>query len=121
MIVYDPTITNGYVEVEGEATTEESTGNTGTSIDFGEVTLMGDTNRDDVIDSTDIVVLNKYLISNTMYSLQNATAKENSNTVYDEILDTKDSIAIINYVLQLNTLDDLGPADKPDNEFYSKK
>ena len=41
-----------------------------------------------------------------MYSLQNATAKENSNTVYDEILDTKDSIAIINYVLQLNTLDD---------------
>ncbi|MBS1324671.1 MAG: hypothetical protein HP044_01850, partial [Oscillospiraceae bacterium] len=69
----------------------------------------------------DIVVLNKYLISNTMYSLQNATAKENSNTVYDEILDTKDSIAIINYVLQLNTLDDLGPADKPDNEFYSKK
>lgn len=89
-------------------------------IDWNRV-LYGDANVDGEVNSTDIVVLNKYLISNTMYSLQNATAKENSNTVYDEILDTKDSIAIINYVLQLNTLDDLGPADKPDNEFYSKK
>ena len=33
-----------------------------------------------------------------------------NNLVYDDEIDTKDSIAIINYVLQLIDLDDLGPA-----------
>lgn len=99
VIVYDPTITNGYVEVEGEATTEESTGNTGTSIEFGEVTLMGDTNRDDVIDSTDIVVLNKYLLNKVQYPLQDSSAYANGDCDKDKDLTTKDSLFIIQHVL----------------------
>lgn len=104
MIVYDPTITNGYVEVEGEATTEESTGNTGTSIDFGEVTLMGDTNRDDVIDSTDIVVLNKYLLNKVQYPLQDSSAYANGDCDKDKDLTTKDSLFIIQHVLGIELL-----------------
>lgn len=103
-IVYDPTITNGYVEVEGEATTEESTGNTGTSIDFGEVTLLGDTNRDDVIDSTDIVVLNKYLLNKVQYPLQDSSAYANGDCDKDKDLTTKDSLFIIQYVLGIELL-----------------
>lgn len=104
VIVYDPTITNGYVEVEGEATTEESTGNTGTSIDFGEVTLMGDTNRDDVIDSTDIVVLNKYLLNKVQYPLQDSSAYANGDCNNDKDLTTKDSLFIIQHVLGIELL-----------------
>ena len=103
-IVYDPTITNGYVEVEGEATTEESTGNTGTSIDFGEVTLLGDTNRDDVIDSTDIVVLNKYLLNKVQYPLQDSSAYANGDCDKDKDLTTKDSLFIILHVLGIELL-----------------
>lgn len=103
-IVYDPTITNGYVEVEGEATTEESTGNTGTSIDFGEVTLLGDTNRDDVIDSTDIVVLNKYLLNKVQYPLQDSSAYANGDCDKDKDLTTKDSLFIIQHVLGIKLL-----------------
>lgn len=104
VIVYDPTITNGYVEVEGEATTEESTGNTGTSIDFGEVTLMGDTNRDDVIDSTDIVVLNKYLLNKVQYPLQDSSAYANGDCDKDKDLTIKDSLFIIQHVLGIELL-----------------
>ena len=103
-IVYDPTITNGYVEVEGEATTEESTGNTGTSIDFGEVTLLGDTNRDDVIDSTDIVVLNKYLLNKVQYPLQDSSAYANGDCDKDKDLTTKDCLFIIQHVLGIELL-----------------
>ena len=103
-IVYDPTITNGYVEVEGEATTEESTGNTGTSIDFGEVTLLGDTNRDDVIDSTDIVMLNKYLLNKVQYPLQDSSAYANGDCDKDKDLTAKDSLFIIQHVLGIELL-----------------
>lgn len=103
-IVYDPTITNGYVEVEGEATTEESTGNTGTSIDFGEVTLLGDTNRDDVIDSTDIVMLNKYLLNKVQYPLQDSSAYANGDCDKDKDLTIKDSLFIIQHVLGIELL-----------------
>lgn len=99
VIVYDPTITNGYVEVEGE-----STGNTGTSIDFGKVTLMGDTNRDDVIDSTDIVVLNKYLLNKVQYPLQDSSAYANGDCDKDKDLTTKDSLFIIQHVLGIELL-----------------
>ena len=91
--------------------TTEETGNTIPSGSFDPKDLMyGDTNRDMSVDSADIVVLNKYLINSVDYPLKDAQAYEQAQTVYDDEIDTKDSIAIINYVLQLIDLDDLGPA-----------
>lgn len=72
--------------------------------------LYGDVNNDNHVNSTDIVVLNKYLISDVMYPLQNEAAYKKADTVYDGEINSKDSMAIINYVLQTLTLDDLGPA-----------
>lgn len=95
-VVYDPTITNGYVEVEGEETTEESTGS---SIGFGEVTLLGDADVDGRVNSTDIVVLNQYLMSTTEYPLKDSSAYANSDCDGDKKLTSKDSMAIINHVL----------------------
>ncbi len=86
-------------------------------IDWDRV-LYGDVNVDKSVNSTDVVVLNKYLLSDEAYALKNATAKENANCVYDEELNSKDSMAIINYVLELSDLNDLGPINKPQNEFY---
>ncbi|MDE5648532.1 MAG: hypothetical protein K2I33_01310, partial [Oscillospiraceae bacterium] len=71
--------------------------------------LYGDVNLDGFVNSTDVVVLNKYLISNSKYALQNEKAYEQAQTVYDDSIDSKDTMAIINYVLGVLTLDDLGP------------
>lgn len=73
--------------------------------------LYGDVNLDLVVDSTDVVVLNKRLISESKYPLQNDQATEQANTAdYDaRKIDSKDSMAIINSVLGVISKDDLGP------------
>lgn len=87
-------------------------------IDWSRV-LYGDVDVDGAVNSTDIVILNQYLLSKEEYPLKNATAMENADTVYDKEIKSNDSMAIINFVLGINSLEDLGPADKPDNKFYS--
>ncbi len=72
--------------------------------------MYGDANVDGTVDSADIVVLNKYLLSEAQFPLKNAKAYEQAQTVYDDEIDTKDAVAIINYVLGLIDMDDLGPA-----------
>ena len=72
--------------------------------------LYGDVDLDGRVSSTDIVVLNQYLIGKTEYPLENAQAYEQAQTVYDDEINSKDSMAIINCVLQVIDLDDLGPA-----------
>ena len=72
--------------------------------------MYGDANVDETVDSADIVVLNKYLLSEAQFPLKNAKAYEQAQTVYDDEIDTKDAVAIINYVLGLIDMDDLGPA-----------
>lgn len=103
-VVYDPTITNGYVEVTGGETNESTeatgeTGNTGESIDFGEVSLLGDVDVDGRVNSTDIVILNQYLISITEYPLKSSTAYANADCDGNKELNSKDSMAIINHTL----------------------
>ena len=56
-----------------------------------------------------IVTLNKYLLNNIAYPLKSDVAMENANCVYDTTIDTKDSVAIINCVLQIIEESDLGP------------
>lgn len=68
----------------------------------------GDVNTDGLINSADVVVLNKFLINNEKYSLTSAIAYENANCVYDSSINTKDSMAIINVVLNIITEDKLG-------------
>lgn len=89
--------------------TDTSDTNPSSSFDPDDL-IYGDVNNDDLVNSTDIVVLNKYLISNVTYPLQNEAAYAKADTVYDGEINSKDSMAIINYVLQTLTLDDLGPA-----------
>lgn len=105
-------------------TTAKTTATTAVSteepIDWDRV-LYGDVNLDEEVNSADIVILNKRVLSLTKYPLVNATAEENANCAdYDaKEIDSKDSMAIINYVLKICTKDDLGPAKKPANKFYS--
>lgn len=71
--------------------------------------LYGDVNLDGFVNSTDVVVLNKYLLSDTKYALQNEKAYEQAQTVYDGVINSQDAMAIVNYVLELITIEDLGP------------
>ena len=103
------TVTLGDETVEVKViVTDESTNPTES---FNPDDLMyGDANVDETVDSADIVVLNKYLLSEAQFPLKNAKAYEQAQTVYDDEIDTKDAVAIINYVLGLIDMDDLGPA-----------
>ena len=103
------TVTLGDETVEVKViVTDESTNPTES---FNPDDLMyGDANVDETVDSADIVVLNKYLINSVDYPLKDAQAYEQAQTVYDDEIDTKDAVAIINYVLGLIDMDDLGPA-----------
>lgn len=101
-VMYDPTITNGYVEITGEDTSDSTED---TSVDFGEVSKLGDVNVDGLVNSTDVVVLNKYLISTSKYALGSATAYANADCDEDKSLTSKDSMAIVNHVLEVALLD----------------
>ncbi|MCU6719621.1 glycosyl hydrolase [Porcipelethomonas ammoniilytica] len=73
-----------------------------------DATLYGDVSFDGIVDSTDIVVINKLLLSSVQYPLENATCYVNADCDNDQIITTKDSIFIINYTLNKISLDQLG-------------
>lgn len=73
-----------------------------------DATLYGDVSFDGIVDSTDIVVINKLLLSSVQYPLENPTCYVNADCDNDQIITTKDSIFIINYTLNKISLDQLG-------------
>lgn len=72
------------------------------------VIKYGDVNTDGFVNSTDVVVLNKYLINKEKYPLTSDIAYENADCVYDSSINSKDSMAIINVVLNIITEDKIG-------------
>lgn len=70
--------------------------------------LYGDVNDDGSVNSTDIVTLNKFLLAPSTYSLKSAVCYVHADCDNDQIISSKDSMLIINYVLQVITLDELG-------------
>lgn len=70
--------------------------------------LYGDVNNDGSVNSTDIVILNKFLLSQSTYALQSAVCYVHADCDNDQVITSKDSMLIINYVLQVITLDELG-------------
>ena len=72
-------------------------------IDWNRV-LYGDANVDGEVNSTDIVVLNKYLLNKVQYPLQDSSAYANGDCDKDKDLTTKDSLFIIQHVLGIELL-----------------
>lgn len=72
------------------------------------VIRYGDVNTDGFVNSTDVVVLNKYLINNEKYPLTSDIAYENADCVYDSMINSKDPMAIINVILNIITEDKIG-------------
>lgn len=60
--------------------------------------LKGDVSGDGETDSTDIIVLNKYLLSRELYPIKEDLLI-NADIDYDGNINTKDSMGIINYVI----------------------
>lgn len=76
--------------------------------------LYGDVDLDDFVGATDVVLLNKYLLSTEEYPLTHEDddrAYEQANASYDDAINLNDSQAIIQKVLGIFTQDDLGPQD----------
>lgn len=81
-----------------------ATSNSETTPGYGDIdwskVLYGDVNEDGSVNSTDIVVLNKYLLSNIKYSLKDATAMENADYDRDGYITSRDAMMIVNLVLK---------------------
>ena len=91
---------------ETQPTTES--GNTPTVPADAEATLYGDVDNDGKVTSTDLVLLNKFLLSTTEYPLENKTSYANADCELDQVIDLKDSGKIINYILGIIGVEDLG-------------
>lgn len=76
-------------------------------IDWDKV-LYGDVNLDGKINIADVVSLNMYLLDPDVNKL-NATAKENAQVAYDGIINSDDSLLLMNYIAMIVTVDKLGP------------
>lgn len=100
------TVSTSVSSSQSQQSTEEATVPSYTG-DLSKI-KYGDVNTDGLVNSADVVVLNKYLINNEKYSLTSDIAYENANCVYDSSINSKDSMAIVNVVLQIIEEDKLG-------------
>lgn len=96
--------------------TTEATDTTVTTTEGGDITvptgvdatLYGDANNDGDVNSTDIVTINKLLLSPNKYPLQFSVGYVNADCNCDQKITSKDSMMIINFILKVITPDDLG-------------
>ena len=100
-------VTTRKTTVSSTVSTKITAGTTtaATTPDYGDIdwdkVKYGDVNQDGYVDSADIVVINKYLLSQVEYPMKNATAMENADCDRDGEITTKDSFVIINCALGL--------------------
>lgn len=92
---------------ETSVTTTETTETT--SENPVQPTKYGDIDCDDIITATDIVLLNKYILSSTEYDLE-PVAKANADCNIDGVIDLKDSNMLIGVVIGTFSESDLGKA-----------
>lgn len=92
---------------ETSVTTTETTETT--SENPVQPTKYGDIDCDDIITATDIVLLNKYILSSTEYDLK-PVAKANADCNNDGVIDLKDSNMLIGVVIGTFSENDLGKA-----------
>ena len=94
-----------------EDPSDDPTGETGddlTDPDLVAKAKWGDANVDGTVDVADIVALNMYLLNTTNNALE-AQGKVNANCNYDGVLDSSDSVIIMNYVAMIIEYGKLGP------------
>ena len=101
------TVVTTVTTTETTEPTEETTETT--SENPVQPTKYGDIDCDDIITATDIVLLNKYILSSTEYDLK-PVAKANADCNNDGVIDLKDSNMLIGVVIGTFSESDLGKA-----------
>jgi hypothetical protein len=98
---YTPTITNGYIEVEGEGPTEETTvGPTdGPSEELPPASLLGDVDLNGEVGIGDVVAISKYLVNKKSYALV-PEALANADVTRNKVVDALDQSKLIEYNLK---------------------
>ncbi|MGN0612724.1 MAG: endo-1,4-beta-xylanase, partial [Porcipelethomonas sp.] len=76
---------------------------TGTSIEFGTPTLIGDADLNGTIGVSDVVKTAKFISSNTLYPLRDSVAAANADVNYDKQINSLDVSKMIEYVLRCIT------------------
>lgn len=101
--VYDPVFTDGYVEVTGgvQPSTDETTE------DIPDGTKYGDVNVDGEISIADVVALNMYLLDRENNTLT-AEGIANADCARDKIINSDDSLLLMNYIAMIISADKLG-------------
>jgi len=80
--------------------------------------LYGDIDCNTDISIADVIIISKYIINENMYPLKNATAKENADCSYDNVVDSKDVLKLTEYSLGSVDIMAMGPADKAGCPMY---
>ena len=76
----------------------------------GEASKYGDVNVDGTVDVADVVALNMYLLNTETNTLSDEGVL-NANCAYDNVIDTTDSVIIMNFVAMIIPEADLGPQE----------
>jgi hypothetical protein len=113
------TTTTTKVTTTQATTTVTTTVDPDTIVDYSRV-LYGDVNLDNSVTVADVVTLSKHLVNAEIFPLANATAMENANTLYDDVVNSSDNLKIIEYNTGKLTLLDLGPEDKSNCPLYKE-
>jgi len=98
---YTPTITNGYIEVEGEGPTEGPTdGPTdGSTEELPPASLLGDVDLNGEVGIGDVVAISKYLVNKKSYALV-PEALANADVTRNNVVDALDQSKLIEYNLK---------------------
>ncbi len=72
-----------------------------------EPTMMGDTTLDNAIGTADVVALSKYNANAELFPFRNATAQANADVTHDGIVDSADTLKLIEYLLGSISVDEL--------------
>lgn len=103
-VSYEYTLTDGYVEILGEGSSEESTESSNSSM--GKATLYGDVNVDERVDLQDLVALAKNFADAGAYPLS-STALANADVETDGVVGNGDIVKLLQYVSGIKVV--LGP------------
>ena len=91
-----------------EPSVEETT--QGETVEIGEATLYGDVNGDGTVDVSDVVNLNMYLLNSSANKLT-PEQLANADCAKDNVIDSTDSVLIMNYVAMIIDSSQIVPKD----------
>ena len=103
----DPTETDPTEPSTDPTETDPTEPSTAPSVEIGTPSKMGDVNCDNAVGTADIAALSKFIANADLFPLKDSTAAANADVTHDGVVDSTDTLKLIEYLLKTITADDL--------------